>query len=101
MQIEEGGVPKLESTNHVEEMESSQCEVVENNLPQEIGLEAGPLVQKYCKLASNISTDQAPSLIKEVLEAPGLYVFAEILYMPNIREVSIFVNNYYHEYLKK
>jgi len=61
-------------------------------LAQEISPEAGPMVHKYCSLAQKCSAEDASHFIKEVLEVPGFYVFGELLYVPNIHQLSTHPN---------
>ena len=44
--------------------------------------------EQFLQLAKSAKGTAAVQLIKEALEAPGLYVFAELLNMPNIKDVS-------------
>ena len=47
-------------------------------------------LEQFVLLAKSAKGAAAVSLIKQVLEAPGVYVFGELLDMPNIQEVYIF-----------
>lgn len=49
---------------------------------------ANPLEQ-FVLLAKSAKGAACTELVKQVLEAPGVYVFGELLDMPNIAEVSI------------
>lgn len=49
---------------------------------------ASPLEQ-FVLLAKSAKGAAAVGLIKQVLEAPGVYVFGELLDMPSIQEVCI------------
>jgi len=46
------------------------------------------LLEQYLLLAKGAKGAAAVELIKQVLEAPGIYVFGELLDMPNIQELS-------------
>lgn len=46
------------------------------------------LLEQYLLLAKSAKGAAAVELIKQVLVAPGIYVFGELLDMPNIQEVS-------------
>lgn len=48
----------------------------------------GAVGEQFLQLAKSAKGAAAVQLIKEALEAPGLYVFAELLHMPNIKELS-------------
>ncbi|KAA0202085.1 hypothetical protein HAZT_HAZT001808 [Hyalella azteca] len=69
--------------------------------------------EQFLILAKSAKGAAAVQLIKEALEAPGLYVFAELLQMPNIKElnsvveyssyyrlVEVFAFGVYEDYLK-
>ena len=45
-------------------------------------------LQQFCLLAKSAHGAAILELVRQVLEAPGVYVFAELLEMPNIQEVS-------------
>lgn len=49
------------------------------------------LLEQYLLLAKSAKGAAAVELIKQVLVAPGIYVFGELLDMPNIQEVSIII----------
>uniref|UniRef100_A0A2P2I0U4 COP9 signalosome complex subunit 7a-like n=1 Tax=Hirondellea gigas TaxID=1518452 RepID=A0A2P2I0U4_9CRUS len=49
---------------------------------------SGAVGEQFLMLAKSAKGAAAVQLIKEALEAPGLYVFAELLHMPNIQELS-------------
>ena len=51
--------------------------------------DCGVVGEQFLQLAKSAKGAAAVQLIKEALEAPGLYVFAELLHMPNIKEVCI------------
>jgi len=44
-------------------------------------------LEQFVLLAKNVKGAAAAQLIHQVTEAPGIYVFAELLDMPNIKEV--------------
>ena len=46
-------------------------------------------LEQYVLLAKSAKGAAAVELIKQVLEAPNVYVFGELLDMPNIQEVCI------------
>jgi len=46
-------------------------------------------LEQFVLLAKNVRGAAAAELIKQVTEAPGVYVFGELLDMPNIKEVSV------------
>ena len=48
-------------------------------------------VEQFVLLAKSAKGAGASELIKQALEAPGVYVFGELLEMPNIKDVSIIV----------
>jgi COP9 signalosome complex subunit 7 len=45
-------------------------------------------VEQFVLLAKSAKGAGASELIKQALEAPGVYVFGELLEMPNIKKVS-------------
>lgn len=45
-------------------------------------------LQQFCLLAKTAHGAAILELIKQVLEAPGVYVFGELLVMPNVQDVS-------------
>ena len=45
-------------------------------------------LEQFMLLAKTAKGAAAVELIKQALEAPGVYVFGELLDMPNIQEVS-------------
>lgn len=49
------------------------------------------LLEQYLLLAKSAKGAAAVELIKQVLVAPGIYVFGELLDVPNIQEVSFFL----------
>ena len=49
---------------------------------------AGNPLEQFVLLAKTTKGAACSELIKQVLEAPGVYVFGELLDMPNIQEVS-------------
>ena len=55
--------------------------------------DAGVVGEQFLQLAKSAKGAAAVQLIKEALAAPGLYVFAELLHMPNIKEVSTLYYN--------
>ncbi|KAF2365450.1 Proteasome component (PCI) domain [Trinorchestia longiramus] len=74
---------------------------------------SGTVGEQFLVLAKTAKGAAAVQLVKEALEAPGLYVFAEILHMPNIKELSslpeyspyyrlmeVFAFGVYEDYLK-
>lgn len=59
----------------------------------ESDLEAAPSsahnpLEQFVLLAKSAKGNACAELIRQVLEAPGVYVFGELLDMPNILEVS-------------
>lgn len=48
-------------------------------------------LEQFILLAKGAKGSACAELIKQVLEAPGVHVFGELLEMPNIKEVSIFI----------
>jgi len=46
-------------------------------------------LEQFVLLVKNVRGAAAAELIKQVTEAPGVYVFGELLDMPNIKEVSV------------
>lgn len=59
-------------------------------------------IEQYVLLAKGAKGAACTELIKQVLEAPGVHVFGELLAMPNIEEVSnngrriVFVDLFYY-----
>lgn len=49
-------------------------------------------LQQFCLLAKTAHGAAILELVKQVLEAPGVYVFGELLVMPNIQEVCEILN---------
>lgn len=47
-------------------------------------------LEQFVLLAKTTKGAACTELIKQVLEAPGVYVFGELLDMPNIAEVCLF-----------
>jgi len=45
-------------------------------------------LEQFVLLAKNVKGATAAELIKQVTEAPAVYVFGEFLDMPNIKEVK-------------
>lgn len=45
-------------------------------------------LEQFILLAKGAKGSACAELIKQVLEAPGVHVFGELLEMPNIKEVS-------------
>ena len=45
-------------------------------------------LEQFVLLAKSVKGAGAVGLVKQALEAPGVYVFGELLEMPNIQEVS-------------
>lgn len=64
----------------------------------ESGKTSTPLEQ-YVLLAKGTKGAAAVGLVKQVLEAPGVYVFGELLEMPNIQELSNGSNAQYYDVL--
>lgn len=60
--------------------------VVNENSESVASIAHNPLDQ-YVLLANGIKGSACLELIKQVLEAPGVYVFGELLDMPNVLEV--------------
>lgn len=52
-------------------------------------------LEQFVLLAKGTKGAACQDLIKTVLEAPGVYVFAELLAQPNIRDVSLHNENVY------
>lgn len=52
---------------------------------------AGNPLEQFVLLAKTAKGAACIELIKQVLEAPGVYVFGELLDMPNIAEVICFL----------
>lgn len=57
------------------------------------------LLEQYLILAKAVKGAAAVELIKQVLEAPGIYVFGELLDMPNIQELNNTPHAHYHQLL--
>lgn len=49
---------------------------------------SGNPIEQFLILSKNTKGAAAVELIKQVLETPGVYVFGELLDVPNIKEVS-------------
>lgn len=47
--------------------------------------------EQFLLLAKSARGAALANLIHQVLEAPGIYVFGELLDMPNVREVSLYL----------
>lgn len=52
-------------------------------------------LEQFVLLAKTAKGAACLELIKQVLEAPGVYVFGELLDMPNISEVIMFHSTYF------
>lgn len=50
---------------------------------------SGTPLEQFVLLAKSTKGAACTELIKQVLEAPGVYVFGELLDMPNIAEVCL------------
>ncbi len=50
---------------------------------------SGNPLEQFVLLSKTAKGAAAVELIKQVLEAPGVYVFGELLDMPHIKEVSL------------
>lgn len=48
-------------------------------------------LEQFVLLAKGAKGQACAELIKQVLEAPGVHVFGELLEMPNIKEVGLFL----------
>lgn len=48
-------------------------------------------LEQFVLLAKGAKGSACAELIKQVLEAPGVHVFGELLEMPNIKEVIIYI----------
>lgn len=57
------------------------------------------LLEQYLLLAKSAKGAAAVELIKQVLVAPGIYVFGELLDMPNIQELNNTPSSQYYELL--
>lgn len=53
-------------------------------------------LEQFVLLAKGTKGAACQDLIKTVLEAPGVYVFSELLAHPNIREVICFQRHFSH-----
>lgn len=51
-------------------------------------------LEQFILLAKSAKGAAAVELIKQVTEAPGVYVFGELLDMPNIKEVTYMLIQY-------
>lgn len=51
---------------------------------------SGNPLEQFVLLAKSAKGAACTELVKQVLEAPGVYVFGELLDMPNISEVCIY-----------
>ena len=51
-------------------------------------------MEQYLILAKQAKGAAAVQLVKQVLEAPEVYVFGELLDMPNITCVSVFLSSF-------
>ena len=51
------------------------------------GVQGSNPLEQFVLLAKNTRGAAAVELVKQVLEAPGVYVFGELLDMPHIQEV--------------
>ena len=47
-----------------------------------------PLLEQFVLLAKGTKGAAAAELIKQALDSPGIYVFSELIDVPNIQEVS-------------
>lgn len=47
-------------------------------------------LEQFVLLAKSAKGAAVVALITQALEAPGVYVFGELLDMPNVQEVSVF-----------
>lgn len=63
------------------------------SIMNESGMESAPTIthnplEQFVLLAKSAKGAACLELIKQVLEAPGVHVFGELLVMPNILEVN-------------
>jgi len=49
-------------------------------------------LEQFILLSKTARGAAAMELIRQVLETPGIYVFGELLEMPNIKEVCLFIS---------
>lgn len=58
-------------------------------------------LEQFVLLAKTAKGAACLELIKQVLEAPGVYVFGELLDMPNVSEVTTVQSNFCKSLLKR
>lgn len=57
-------------------------------------------LEQFVLLAKTAKGAAALELVKQALEAPGVYVFGELLDMPNVKEVSRNIKDEMHFFKK-
>ncbi|XP_037943264.1 COP9 signalosome complex subunit 7-like [Teleopsis dalmanni] len=77
-----------ETMSDNEQVQPSNVEAAQNRL------------QQFCLLAKTAHGQAILELVKQVLEAPGIYVFAELLGMPNVAELKTGLNAKYYKTLE-
>ena len=55
------------------------------------GTSGSAALEQFLLLAKTTKGAAAMELIRQALETPGIYVFGELLEMPNIKEVRFYV----------
>jgi len=55
------------------------------------GTASCPALEQFLLLSKTAKGAATVELIQQVLETPGIYVFGELLEMPNIKEVRFYV----------
>jgi len=53
------------------------------------GMSSSAALEQFILLAKTAKGAAAMELIRQALETPGIYVFGELLEMPNIKEVRL------------
>lgn len=88
MQVEERNTSNEKMSSSETEMTSGILGTSKSGAALPCAADPGAVTEQFQQLAKGAKGAAAVQLIKEALEAPGLYVFAELLHMPNIKELS-------------
>lgn len=55
-------------------------------------------MEQFVLLASGVRGAAATDVLKQALEVPGLYVFSELMDIPNIKEVNYYYNAFWRHH---
>lgn len=63
-----------------------------------IELTEGSALQQYCVLAKSSKGKAVTALIQQVISAPNVFVFGELIDMPNVKQVLTCLPRKYYNY---